>query len=486
MADIIETIDVSGAAPATGAITDDIQIDQQVAIIRAGNHFVNLARAATIGDGIRAVAENDVSPLGRRGHEAIRAGRVMKFVPASGAATRMFDGVLGSIDPTAMDELWNSRAHLALLDGAGFQTRPEFESALIRLLVDDGVANLPKGLVPFHRYDTESRTALEEHLVEAARFFRSDNAIARAHFTVSEDALPLFTEETRAAAARVEKRYATTLEASFSIQNPSTRTIALTDDGSIAKGADGKPLLRPGGHGALLRNLKECRGDLIVIKNIDNVVCEPRLEATGAWNTILAGVLLGAMELAHRDLAALRTDASRETIEHAEEFILMTFGHRMPTSGTLEERRQAAIGRLDRPWRACGMVKNEGEPGGGPFWVKTGDEESLQIIESAQVDLTDTEQKTIWESSTHFNPVHLVCALRDAEGNPYDLINYTDPDQAIVSRKIVAGRTLRILEWPGLWNGAMAKWNTIFVEIPSETFAPVKRLTDLLRGSHLA
>ena len=302
----------------------------------------------------------------------------------------------------------------------------------------DALRALPKGLLPFHRFGATTRTAFEEHLVEAAAIVRDGSGQCRLHVTVSPDHRAAFESALESARPRLEGETGARFDVTFSEQSPSTDTVALDESGRLFRDEDGRILFRPGGHGALLKNLQDTGGDVVLVKNIDNVVPDARRGPTILWKRLLAGYL-----------ARRERDSAR-----------------------------------DRPLRIVGVVRNEGEPGGGPFWVAGPGGESRQIVESAQVNLADPAQAAIWGAATHFNPVDLACSLRDAAGRPFDLARFVDERAVFVSKKTHGGRPLRAFERPGLWNGAMAHWETVFVEVPGLTFAPVKTILDLLRPEH--
>ena len=399
---------------------------RQLALLRNPPAPPRLARAATVGDGVLRLEERDHSELLELADEAAWAGRLTKFVPASGAASRMF---------------------AFLLEGGGEtpEKRRFFESVDAFAFAGDldRLAATPKGLLPFHRYPEGGRTAFEEHLFEAAGTVRDASGLCRVHFTVSPEHRRAFEEKLAEVRPRVERTTGARFDVSFSEQAPSTDTIAAGPDGSPFRTPEGALLFRPGGHGALLANLGDVAragGDVVLVKNVDNVVPDARRSPTLLWKRLLTGFLV---------------KLERES-------------------------------RRERPIRVCGVVRNEGEPGGGPFWVSGPGGESLQIVESAQVDLEDPSQAAIWKTATHFNPVDLACSLRDAAGRAHDLSRFVDENAVFIAGKTHEGKPLKALERPGLWNGAMAFWETVFVEVPKETFAPVKTVLDLLRPEHRA
>ncbi len=336
-----------------------------------------------------------------------------------------------------------------------------------------GYGSQPKGLVTFHAYPEGARKAVEEHLVEGAAYAAAGGK-AKIHFTVSPEHRNGFEALLAEKVPLYEKRFGIRYDISFSVQKPSTDTIAVNPDNTPFRQDDGRLLFRPAGHGALIENLNDIDADLVFIKNIDNVTTDALRGDTVRFKKVLAGVLLGLQERASEYLKAL--DAG--DLEPIAEFIRRELCVKLP------EHYDAALLRaiLDRPIRVCGMVRNEGEPGGGPFWVANPDgTESLQIAESSQIAPDDMP---LMKSATHFNPVDLVCGVRRADGSKYDLREYVDPATGFISSKSSGGRELRAQELPGLWNGAMARWNTVFVDVPVSTFSPVKTVLDLLRPQH--
>jgi hypothetical protein len=352
-----------------------------------------------------------------------------------------------------------------------------------------GYEKLPKGLLKFHAYPDGARTPFEEHLVEAVDYTRSADGGCSLHFTVSSEHLERFRRLDAEVRGQYERRLDATFDVAYSIQKPSTDTLAVDPSNRPFRDEKGRLVFRPGGHGALIENLADLDADLVYVKNIDNVQPDDRRPPVSRWKRVLGGYLVKLQRSVAEITDRLHQDApSADLLSRAFRFV----GTRLQVelNGRLdnrapEARRRWLLDRLARPIRVCGVVPNTGEPGGGPFWVRDRDGSvTLQIVETAQIDLDDPEQREILSASTHFNPVDLVCGLRDAGGRAYDLQRFIDPEAVIVTEKSHGGRELRALERPGLWNGAMAGWNTVFVEIPLETFTPVKTVLDLLRPEH--
>ncbi len=449
----------------------------------------------------------------------------MKFVPASGVASRMFKTLLSasaSKRPLRREELaqvaaagnHDARETLEVLEALPrFAFFKELQTALaasgrridhdlregrfdaiVACLVGPkglNYAGLPKGLLPFHQYDGAGRTAFEEHLVEAAGYAKDAQGRCRLHFTISPEHQEAIASAIAEKQQEYERRFSCRFEVRYSIQKPSTDTLAVDAAGAPARQVDGRLLLRPGGHGALIENLAESGGDIVFIKNIDNVAPDRMQGETIRWKLALAGLLVGLQAECQRHLQRLgASSADEQAIDAVVGFITSRLGRTMEQAGactSLQARRAAAVSALNRPLRVCGVVRNAGEPGGGPFWVKGPQgEASKQIVEAAQVEASAQDQKRLFADSTHFNPVDLVCSVRDAQGAPFTLSEYVDEEAVFIARKSQDGRELTVLERPGLWNGAMAYWNTVFVEVPLATFNPVKTLLDLLRPAHQA
>lgn len=476
---------------------------RQIELFRNPPPFTRVLRPCRLGDGIRTLPKEAEPWLLARFEEAARRGRIAKLVPASGAATRMFkdlladlnDGAQGEPSPEVKTFLDNLRSFAFFEDLAAALARnglgPESadrKAILEHLLTDEGLgyAELPKGLLKFHRYPGGSRTPLEEHLVEAADYTRDADGVCRLHFTVSPQHQDRFEKLLAEVRGHYEERFGCRFDVSFSNQQPSTDTIAVDPDNRPFRQEDGTLLFRPGGHGALLDNLASLAGlgwDLVILKNIDNVVPDGRKPVVNGWKKALTGHLLNLQERIFRHLERLEAGAEAAVLDEASKLVEKELSRPVPEGLQGEDLRRFLIAALDRPLRVCGAVRNQGEPGGGPFWVEDerGDV-SVQIVESAQIDPAIREE--VLGRSTHFNPVDIVCALRDRHGAPYDLQRFVDPSTVFISSKSHEGRPLKALERPGLWNGAMAGWNTVFVEVPDETFAPVKTVLDLLRPEH--
>ncbi len=482
---------------------------RQLDLLASPPVHARLVRPATVGDGIESVPDAEVPELLGRHVRAAAAGRLLWFVPASGAATRMFRDLAPFVrGGSATRSVGQAEAARQLLEG--LPRLPFFDELRAELarrgleldrLVDEkrvgeilaalldrdglGLADLPKGLVPFHRYADAARTAFEEHLVEAASVVRNTSGRCRLHFTVSPEHLSRFQALLVGVRGEYERRLGVRLEVGFSEQSPTTDTLAVELDGRPLRDGSGRLVFRPAGHGALLENLSAVGGDLVLIKNVDNVARDRFKEIADRWKALLVGRLLGLEKQVREHLAAMdRSSPDPERLAGALEFLHLEIPSEIESAGA-EARRAFLIETLDRPLRVCGVVRNTGEPGGGPFWVRGRDGRvSLQIVEGAQVDPGSPEQQEILRRSTHFNPVDMVCALRDRAGRPHDLRRFADPEAVIVAKKSWEGRPIVALERPGLWNGGMAGWVTVFVEVPLETFNPVKTVLDLLRPEH--
>ncbi|WP_290539544.1 DUF4301 family protein [Alistipes sp.] len=458
------------------------QAETQLENFRRGFPFLNVVRAASPGDGVLVVGAAEADAAVDRYEKEVAGLGVVKFVPASGAATRMFKELFEFVN-----EGKRGKGIDTLLENIGkFAFWPELRAvlpagaddrAIVDAIVNDGLdyGRRPKGLVTFHAYPEGARKAVEEHLVEGAAYAVS-RGVVRIHFTVSPEHVAGFEELLAAKTPLYEERFGVRYEISFSVQKPSTDTLAVNPDNTPFRQDDGTLLFRPAGHGALIENLNEIDADLIFIKNIDNVTTDARRGDTIRYKKVLAGILLDLQGRAFEYLKALEVGGAE--LAPIAEFVEKRLCVKLPDA--YDSALLRAV--LDRPIRVCGMVRNEGEPGGGPFWVGNPDgTESLQIAESSQIAPADLP---LMQSATHFNPVDLVCGVRDSKGRKFDLRRYTDPATGFISSKSSGGRDLRAQELPGLWNGAMAKWNTVFVDVPVTTFSPVKKVQDLLRPQH--
>lgn len=526
------------------------RLRDQVALLQRSSAYLRLRRPCTIGDGIEQIRDEETGFLISLQEEAAGEGRFIKFVPASGAATRMFQGLLSfyqtqsplvpdikepELNRHALPGAWHrqnmkiskldSEPNFAL-NGEDLEAKPliRFLSSLQRfaffgelkevmareelniseiihqkkwreildyLLTERGLnyLNKPKGLHQFHAYPDHNRTAVEEHLVEAIQTICDRTGQCHLHLTISplqENTFKEFLDTLRPA---YEKRFQCQFKITFSYQDHSTDTLAVDLENRPFRDDAGNLLFRPGGHGALLENLNNLQGDLIYIKNIDNVQPDHLKKTTIDWKKILGGYLIKIQRTVHGYLQKM-TDEKTSAAFFAEvrafcrDRLWIIEPHDFNSWASNEQKRWL-VNLLNRPIRVCGMVRNEGEPGGGPFWVEGQDGTlSMQIVESAQIDYGSAEQKALWASSTHFNPVDLVCAVRDYKGQSFDLNQYVDPDAVFIAWKSHNGREIKALELPGLWNGGMAKWISLFVEVPIQTFSPVKTINDLLRPEH--
>lgn len=497
------------------------QIEQQIENFRVGFPYVKLVAPATKGHGIHVFRESELEDLQDHFNQTSPSMGLVKFVPASGAASRMFkhlftflewyDGSEAAVARLAEDQDFNS-VYYFLKNIYRFAFIKDLKNALERdglnlevlmadkkydvvinyLLTDKGLAyaELPKGLLKFHQYDGFSRMALGEHLVEGAHYVCKANGEVNVHFTVSNEHRDKFLQGVEMVQSGYEASYGVKYRIGFSEQKSSTDTIAVDPDNNPFREKDGSLHFRPGGHGALIENLNDLKEDIIFIKNIDNVVPDRLKETTYLYKCAIGGLLLRLKEQAHGYLNVLESKQVgavelNEIIAFAVKELMVKFPDAFDKM-SLAEKAAYLFEQLNRPIRVCGMVKNEGEPGGGPFWVENQQGQvALQIVESSQIDHDDPDQVQIAQEATHFNPVDLVCSVLDYKGRRFDLLEYVDPSTGFISTKSKDGRELKAQELPGLWNGAMANWITVFVEVPIITFNPVKTVNDLLREQHL-
>ena len=485
-------------------------MNHQLGQFKTGFPFLKLEAAAAIGKGIEAPTEEERAKCIEVWNQYKQEGhKIVKFVPASGAASRMFKDMFAFVDApydaptTDFEKYFFDHIKQFAFREALCRKCKDNEGKKIRELMDEGnykaiarqmlskeglnYGQLPKGLLLFHNYEEGPRTPMEEHLVEAA-LYASSNGEANVHFTVSHDHLELFKQKVAEKADFYAKKFGVKYNISFSEQKPSTDTIAANPDNTPFRNDDGSLLFRPGGHGALIQNLNEIDADVVFIKNIDNVVPDRLKEDTVVYKQLLAGILVQLQEKAFEYLRLLDTGKySHEQLEEIIRFVQRDLCCRRFDIKELEDAELVIYLRkkLNRPMRVCGVVKNVGEPGGGPFLTYNQDGTvSLQILESSQIDKSNEEYMRMFTEGTHFNPVDLVCAIKDYQGKPFNLPDFVDVTTGFISSKSKNGRELKALELPGLWNGAMSDWNTVFVEVPLGTFNPVKTVNDLLRDQH--
>ncbi|SHK97317.1 protein of unknown function [Reichenbachiella agariperforans] len=475
--------------------SDLSNVERQIENFKKGFPYLDVQRAAAVGDGIIHLSEAQVEALTKEYQEAKADKKVLKFVPASGAATRMFKDLFAFV---ADQNLAENKAAQVFMDGlADFAFYDELSSyfedinaapaheVVDKLLSDEGMeyGSLPKALLQFHPYEKGARTPLEEHFVEGVHYAQSGDGVVHLHFTVSPQHLPKFEDLVGKVKPGFESAFGVTFDITFSQQKASTDTIAVDHANAPFREDNGTILFRPAGHGALLENLNDLDADIIFIKNIDNVVPDRLKADTYAYKQALAGLLVGYQN----EVFGLLKDGINDPVAVAKQLDEKYFLKTSVGFADLSKDEQVAElkTRLNRPIRICGMVKNTGEPGGGPFWVKESDgSASLQIAETAQIDLENAEKSAMLKNSTHFNPVDLICATKDYQGKKFDLLQYRDDETGFITSKSKNGKDLKAMELPGLWNGAMAKWNTLFVEVPISTFNPVKTVNDLLKETH--
>ena len=476
------------------------QVKVQIEQFRNGFPWMKIVGPATPDRGIKVLDAPAVDAAVDYYRKADIKGK-NKFVPASGAASRMFKDMFGGLEKLEGGEDLPADAPGAKLAARirdfAFYTPELFgepadsaayrKDVLQKLLKEPGLAygSKPKGVLKFHRYPGEVRTAIAEHLVEAQQYMRNADGTCNLTVTISPEHKVLFEEAIGSILPEYEKRYGVKYNITFTYQDKATDTIAVDMDNKPFRKGDGTLLFRPAGHGALIYNLNKVQDELVSIKNIDNVAHEKLLPVTAQYKQVLMGVALELRDKVFDYLRKLDRDPSVQLCNEIEKFLDKELCIQIPLARNQEERVKMLRAKLDRPVRVCGMVRNEGEPGGGPYVIAGKDgATSLQILESVQINKEDAGAMEAMSHATHFNPVDLVCCLYNYKGEHFDLLKSVDPDAGFMSSKSFEGRELKALELPGLWNGAMSDWNTLFVEVPIETFNPVKVVLDLLRPAH--
>ena len=500
------------------------EIIKQLDTFKQGIPHIKLDRPATVGDGIRTFTPAEHQNLLKQHRRAVTAGQILKFVPASGAATRMFKSLSKllnlpeNFDFTRLKKLSSAGNEDAAFGIVFFQNIRDFafypalnravtgaglkmdellqgnalKTVLEFLLTDKGLgyAGLPKGLIEFHPSGSSGITPFREHIAESLEYAQDAASKVRLHFTVTEKHRPLIQKHIDDYTAEIRiTNPALQFDIEYSVQKKSTDTIAANPDNQPFRDDDGNLLFRPAGHGALIENLNELDPDIIIINNIDNVRTERLRSDTYLYKKLLCGYLVELQTEIFKHLAELEKGISAEDIlPQITAFVENTLTAYLPDdfdNFNSRDKISCLYHRLNRPFRVCGMVKNQGDPGGGPFWVRAHNGEiTLQIVEMSQINHHDPDQLKILESSTHFNPVDMACAVKNHRGVAFNLLDYIDETAAFITIKSLGGRELKALERPGLWNGAMAGWNTVFVEVPITTFSPVKTVNDLLKKEH--
>lgn len=492
------------------------EVYEQVKNFERGFPYLELSKAATIGSGILKLKDEQIKSFTQLYQESLSRYKVVKFVPASGAASRMFkdlfaflqDGsenesiLIGQPKYKSIKTFFENLEKFAfysdlqkVMESKGIDLKKsinenQYQLILKHILTDAGLeyGDLPKGLLKFHKYENENRTPVQEHMVEGAAYTKDHSGNVNLHFTVSPEHRAKFETHINESIGDLEHKFDVKYNISFSEQKSSTDTIAVDEDNKPFRNDDGSLLFRPAGHGALIENLNEIDADVVFIKNIDNVVPDHIKDTTFKYKMALGGLLIHFQSQIFEYIKRLTSSEDGELLDEVDHFLqekLFVHTGDAVTFSTNKEKREYLLKKLNRPIRICGMVKNVGEPGGGPFWAKNPDGTiSLQIVESSQADLKNESQKNIFTNATHFNPVDIACSLKDSKGTKFDLLKFRDPATGFITEKSKDGRELKAQELPGLWNGAMSDWNTIFLEVPIITFNPVKTVNDLLRPEH--
>lgn len=483
------------------------EVEQQILNFVNGFPYLDAKRAASVGDGILKFTDEEVEKYQNFYIEKSISKKIIKFVPASGAASRMFKELFAFSEDNDFDSNKAAQAFISGLTdfafydqlvaglaskGVGIQDALESKNYAVivnELLSSEGMdyGSLPKGLLKFHTYNEKTRTPVEEHFSEGASYAVSAGDSVNLHFTVSSEHQSKFERHVGEIKSFYEELTGVTYDISFSQQKKSTDTIAVDMENKPFVDGD-EILFRPAGHGALLANLDDLDGDVVFIKNIDNVVPDQLKDSTIQFKQVIGGLMIELQDKIFELTEKLSAAADADAIEEAAVFLSSKINLNLPEtygSRNLEEKAEYLLSKLDRPVRVCGMVKNTGEPGGGPFWVFDQDgTQAIQIGETAQIDLTNSSQAEMLKNSTHFSPTDLVCGIKDRNGRKYDLMKHRDPQTGFITSKSKSGRDLKAQELPGLWNGSMANWNSVMVEVPLSTFNPVKSVNDLLKPAH--
>lgn len=479
------------------------EIEKQIVCLKEKTHFTNVVRPAIYGDGIICLSEEEIKSYVSSYDEKTTNKKILKFVPASGAATRMFKNCFEFLEKgtdenatTIIKNIKKLPFYFQLskdLENRGYDIKEilqnnKYKSLISFMLSKNGLnyGSKPKALLYFHKYDDEIRTSFEEHWVEGAAYALSEGNKVNLHFTVSPEHESEFREISSNLKKKYEQKYNLTYNVDFSIQSHKTDTVSLDGEGNLFRDEEGAIVFRPGGHGSLLYNLNCIDADVVFVKNIDNVTIDSLKEDTYTYKKCLLGILLDLQDKCFEYLRLL--DSGKDPGEEIDVFLKDKLNICFPENYNSLPKKEKQIFRynkMNRPIRVCGMVKRENEPGGGPFWVRSANGElSLQIVETSEIDMSDAAALHALESSSFFNPVDLVCGLKNYKGDCFDLKNYVDNSRYFIAAKSLNGKNIKVLEHPGLWNGSMSDWNTLFVSVPLSTFTPVKTLNDLLRNSH--
>lgn len=484
------------------------QVEKQLENFKKGFPFVNLEKPAVIGDGLLRIEDEKAKEYVNIFEEYVSDAKVVKFVPASGAATRMFKDLYdfkSSFDSTknTLQDFPKVKEVIERIKDFAFYEKllpfgieklleeKKYLQIIDLILEESGLAygQSPKATIVFHKYNDEVRTAFEEHLVEAATYCVNNKREVNLHFTISENHKEKFSQLFESVREKYESRFDCKYIVEFSEQKSSTDTVAVYLDNSLVRDNEGNIIFRPSGHGALIENLNDIDADLIFIKNIDNVIHDKFKNTTYKYKKVLAGVLVSLKSKVDYYLNVISKQSFDVSIfEEIKAFCKSSLAIDLKDFSDFEDKEKYCdyiIEILNKPIRVCGMVKNEGQPGGGPFWIRnTNNELSLQIVESAQVDMENVSQKEVFSNSTHFNPVDLVCSVKSFDGKKFELKDFVDYNMGFITEKSQQAQKIKAQELPGLWNGSMANWISIFVEVPLETFTPVKTINNLLDKGH--